>query len=418
MSLDLQFQNPHMLWLALLVPVYLWVSRRRVTTAAVRYPSVRHLKRLPRSFRQRCRAVLPAMRALAMLLLIVVLARPTREIAAQELPSRGIAIAMVLDRSGSMGDPNGKLMYDGKLELRFKIAQDLFERFVKGDRRDKELTGRPNDLVGLFSFATYPQADHPFSLDHTSVLNVVKTLSFEKPFLDKLGRPTDRIEEAAPQTDERGRVLRDMFGRTAPRTNPMQMTDIKKAVEYAADKLALLAEDLARPTAGVRKYDLKSKVMVLLTDGEPTVADARQRASFPDEETLKKLTDAGVKVYYIQILAQQKYRERPDGTVEVIVPRQAGLFGQMQAEREAALTNQAIEEARKLARRTGGEHFLATSGDRLKQVYEEINKLERSDVGGRTILSHEERYHRPLIGALVLLAGEALLGLTWLRRSP
>ncbi len=62
MSLGLHFSNPHMLWLILLVPLYAWLAHRRVTTAAVRYPSVRPLKRLPKSLRQRCRFVLPALR--------------------------------------------------------------------------------------------------------------------------------------------------------------------------------------------------------------------------------------------------------------------------------------------------------------------------------------------------------------------
>ncbi|MEP0843394.1 MAG: BatA domain-containing protein [Phycisphaerae bacterium] len=413
---DFRFTHPQVLWLALLVPVYLWVTRRRITTAAVRYPSVRHLKRLPRSLRQRLRPVLPAMRAAALLLLIVVLARPTRRLETQELPSRGIAIAMLLDRSASMADPDGKLMYNGRLEYRFDIAKDLFQRFVIGDGKD--LSGRPNDLVGLFTFATYPRTDHPFSLDHQSVLNVVRSLSAEKPFLDKLGRPTDDPREAGQQADEHGRVLRDVFGRTYPRTNPLQMTDIKKGVEYAAGKLALLAEDLNRSTEGLRRYDLKSKVLVLLTDGEPTVSAGQRGADYPDEDTIRKLVDEGIRIYFIQILAQQLYRERPDGTVEVIVPRQSGLLGQMQADQAAAAVNRAIDEARKLARRTGGRHFLATSGDQLREVYEEINRLERSDVGGRTVFSREEAYGRFLAAALGLLAAEAALGLTVFRRSP
>jgi Ca-activated chloride channel family protein len=80
--------------------------------------------------------------------------------------------------------------------------------------------------------------------------------------------------------------------------------------------------------------------------------------------------------------------------------------------------NQAIDEARKLARRTGGQHFLATSGDRLKEVYEQIDRLERSDVGGRTVLAREEIYGGWLLAAVALLAAESVLGLTYLRRSP
>jgi Ca-activated chloride channel family protein len=288
-------------------------------------------------------------------------------------------------------------MYDRKLTLRFDAAKDVFDRFVNGDRKD--LTGRPNDLIGLFTFATFPRTEHPFSLDHTSLANVVKQMSFEKPFLDKLGRETDDRREAVAR-------------------NPMQMTDIKKAIEYAAGKLDLLSDDLARTSAGLRKYDLKSKVLVLLTDGEPTVGGRGQDAAYPDEDTVKQLIADGIKVYFVQILASQRYREHPDGTIEVIVPPQSGLFGSLQAGPETEMVNQAVDEARKLARRTGGQHFLATSGDQLKKVYEEINRLERSDVGGRAVFSQEERYGRYLLAAIVLLAAESVLGLTYFRRSP
>ena len=47
-----------------------------------------------------------------------------------------------------------------------------------------------------------------------------------------------------------------------------------------------------------------------------------------------------------------------------------------------------------------------------------IDELERSDVGGRTVFSHEERYYRYLLAGLGLLAAQTLLGLTWLRRAP
>lgn len=409
---EIQFNNPRVLWLAILILPYLWLARRRVTTAAVRYPSVRHLKRLPKSFRQRCRALLPLMRAAALLILVVVLARPTRQLASQELPSEGIAIAMLLDRSASMGDTSteSKLMYEGELAVRFKVAQDLFNRFVVGGSKNRQLAGRQNDLIGLFTFATYPRTDYPFGLDHTALANAVKAMAPEKPFLDNLGRPTDDVRQAA--------AVRDQYGRQMPRINPLQMTDIKKAVEYAADKLTVLADDLSRGTAGLQKYDLKSKVMVLLTDGEPTVAGSGQGTEYPDEETARKLTDAGIRLYFIQILPDRIYRERPDGTVEVVLPRQVGFFNQIDASERARAANRTIEEARKLARRTGGRHFLATTGDQLKEVYAEINAMERSDVGARTYFSREELFGPWLLAALGLLAAETLLGLTYLRRSP
>ncbi len=405
--MTVEFNNPHALWLALLVPPYLWWTSRRITTCAVRYPTVRNLKRLPRSLRQRCRFVLPLLRAAGLLLLIVVLARPLARIQSQEAPpSQGIGIAMLVDRSGSMGDPRNKMKYEGRLALRFDIARDAFLKFVNGDGR--KLKGRVNDLIGLLTFATYPQTDHPFSLDHTSLANVMRKMSPEKPFLDPYGKPTDDIEQA-------GRV-RDEYGRAMPRTNPMQMTALKTAIEYAARRLILLGEDLEKETK-LQKYNLKSKVLVLLTDGEPTAADARGVRDAPDEATIKMLSDAGIKVYFIQILARERYVERPDGTVQVIVPG-GDPFLSAQLSQLNAMANQTIEEARKLARRTGGEHFLASTGDELSEVYARIDKLERSDVGGRTVFSHEERFGPYLAAALAMFAAEVLLGLTWLRRAP
>lgn len=409
--MNVHFGNPHAFWLLLLIPPCLFLFKRRKTTAAVRYPSIAHLQRLPRSFRQRCRVLMPALRTLALVLLTIVLARPLREIETQELPSQGIAIALLVDRSGSMADPDNKLMYKGKLLLRFDVAKEAVKAFVEGDK--KELKGRPNDLIGLFSFATYPRTDHPFSLDHESVAGLMGRLSAEKPFLDQYGKPTDDPDKAG--------VVTDQLGRRIPRTNPMQFTSLKSAVEYAGRKLMLLADDLSRSSDGLQSYDLKSKVMVLLTDGEPTVADAERSPDFPSEETVQELVDAGIKVYFIQILAHQRYRERPDGTVEVIVPRSGGLFAslrQMQADQETAMVNKAIEQARRIARRTGGAHFLATSGDELKDVYARINEMEQSNVGARVVFSHEERYRPFLLAALGALGAEMVLGVTWLRRVP
>ena len=85
---------------------------------------------------------------------------------------------------------------------------------------------------------------------------------------------------------------------------------------------------------------------------------------------------------------------------------------------EEKRANEAIDNARSLARRTGGEHFLGTSGDQLKDIYERIDKMETDDLGGRTVFSREEQYRPWLLAALAMLAAEALLSVTWLRRAP
>lgn len=406
--MNFEFHNPQAFWLLALIPVYLWIARRRQTTGSVRYPTIRNLKRLPRSLRQRMRWLLPASRTAGLILLIVVLARPIRQVETQQLPSEGIGIAMVVDRSASMANPENRLMFDDELMLRFDVARKVLTQFVEGD--GDELKGRPNDLVGLFTFATYPRTNFPFSLDHDSMVEIMRHMEAEKPYLDRFGRPTDDPNEAPIVSDEMGRRYR--------RYNPMQFTSLKDAVDYVANKLILLSEDLKRPTQGLDAYQLKSKVMILLTDGEPTTAEQGNAPDFADERTIEMLTEAGIKVYFIQILSRERYREMPDGTVRVIMPRQSGIFGRMNAAREAEMANENIEKARELARKTGGEHFLATTGDQIKKVYEKIDALERSEIGGRTVFSPQERYQPILLAALALFVMEQLLAWTWLRRAP
>jgi len=403
---NVQFDNPHAFWLLLLIPVYLYWVRRRATTVAVRYPSIRNLKLLPKSFRQRMRWLLPFLRTAGLVLLVVVLARPTREIESEQLPSKGIGIAMLVDRSGSMGDVQNKMMYDDELKLRFSVAKDVLRKFIDGD--GDELTGRPNDLIGLCTFATYPRMDHPFALDHHSLVSMMAHMEAEKPYLDEFGRPTDDPEEAA--------IVTDQYGRRRYKINPLQRTSLKSAIEYAAGKLVFLDEDLHRPTGGLDAYQLKSKILVLLTDGIPTVGKG-DKPDFADEDTVQMLKEEGIKVYYIQILSRKRYRERSDGTIEV-VSQVGGLFSYMQNTRRQDAINEAIEKGRELARKTGGQHFLATTGDQLKKVYERIDKLERSEVGGRAVFTHQECYQPYLLAALALFAAELLLGLTWLRRTP
>jgi len=409
-----ELANPYALLLALLVPPYVyWLTRTR-RTAAVRYPSVRNLKRLPRSLRQRCRVLIPVLRGLAILALVIVMARPLRQLETEELPSEGIAILMLIDRSSSMNDPNNKLMHDGKLQLRFDVAKKVAQEFISGNA--ETLKGRTTDLIGVTSFASYPEANYPFTLYHASLVDGLGRMAPMEPAIDEYGR---QVSLDQYQRD----VRRNRRRRNLYRENPLDGTELRSAVEYGANQLISLGDDLSRPGDGVRKYNLRSKVMVLLTDG---MADH----NFSDAELINKLKEEQIKVYVVQILSGDRFRERPDGTIEVVVPEQQrrrddifSMFGsssiaQMQAARQEAGLNEAIKRAKRLSTETGGGHFLATTGDKLEAIYAKIDELERVDVGARTVFSREERYRPYLFAALALLLGETVLGLTWLRRVP
>jgi len=65
-----------------------------------------------------------------------------------------------------------------------------------------------------------------------------------------------------------------------------------------------------------------------------------------------------------------------------------------------------IDEAllKEIAEATGGKYFRATNNKKLEDIYEEINKLEKTEIEEFKYYNYEEKY-RPL----VILAGFLLL---------
>lgn len=67
---------------------------------------------------------------------------------------------------------------------------------------------------------------------------------------------------------------------------------------------------------------------------------------------------------------------------------------------------------------TGGSFFLADNADALRNIFAEIDRLEKQPIVEKTNNSVQELF-APFLGvALVLLASEAILASTWLRRTP
>jgi len=130
----------------------------------------------------------------------------------------------------------------------------------------------------------------------------------------------------------------------------------------------------------------KSKVIILLTDGV-------NNAGFIEPETASDIAEQyGIKVYTIGIgtngMAEFPYAIAPNGQF---------LFRMMQVEIDEKLM-------RSIARKTGGKYFRATSNTKLIQIYNEINKLETTEIEELKYYDYDEKY-RPL----VLLAGILVL---------
>ncbi|NAY91828.1 VWA domain-containing protein [Muricauda sp. JGD-17] len=137
-----------------------------------------------------------------------------------------------------------------------------------------------------------------------------------------------------------------------------------------------------------------SKVIILLTDGV-------NNSGFIEPKTAADLAvEFGIKTYTIGLgtngnaLSPIAYNR--DGTFR---------YGMRQVEIDEALLKE-------IAKATGGKYFRATDNEKLEEIYDEINKLEKTEIEEFKYYKYEEKF-RPLI----LLAG-ALLLLEWgLRNS-
>ena len=133
-----------MLLAAVPVVAYQYFRRKR---DAIAFSSTNAVAGMPKTLRQRLTWLPPTLGLTALTLLIVAVARPQEGRKETITDSEGIAIEMVVDRSGSMQAMDFKV--DGKPVDRLTAIKDVAGKFINGD---DGLDGRFADLVGLGFF--------------------------------------------------------------------------------------------------------------------------------------------------------------------------------------------------------------------------------------------------------------------------
>jgi Ca-activated chloride channel homolog len=114
-----------------------------------------------------------SLRILGLALAIIALSGPRWQ-DPKRVETEGIAIAMVLDVSVSMGEED---FADGPgTTTRLLGVKKLFRLFVAGGQAsdEVELPGRPSDLIALVTFATHPETVCPLTLDHAALLKIME----------------------------------------------------------------------------------------------------------------------------------------------------------------------------------------------------------------------------------------------------
>ena len=160
-----------------------------------------------------------------------------------------------------------------------------------------------------------------------------------------------------------------------------------------------IGNGLATAINRLRESGAKSKVVILLTDG------VNNRGQISPIMAADIAQDLGIKVYTIGVGSRDK------------APMPAyDPFGNM----TYVMADVEIDEAllREIAAKTNGQYFRASNNKALKEIYAQINELEKSKVEITHYTSYNELYMGWLLLALILLAAEFLMARMVLNRLP
>ncbi|HEM47527.1 MAG TPA: VWA domain-containing protein, partial [Alphaproteobacteria bacterium] len=166
----MRFASPWALLFLFLPPaIAFFRSRRR--PGSLRFSSIGNARRAGASLRRRLAPLPLWLRVAALSFLVVALARPQMGREKVREVSKGVAIEMVIDRSGSM---KAEMDYRGRRLNRLDAVKKVFEEFLVGN--GEELGGRPNDLVGMIAFARYADTMAPLTLGHGALLRFLDSV--------------------------------------------------------------------------------------------------------------------------------------------------------------------------------------------------------------------------------------------------
>ena len=353
----MRFESPWALLALIAIPLILFYLSRRKGPGSIRFSSIGNARGAGRSLRQRM-ALLPlALRTVALILLVLALARPQMGREKVKDVTKGVAVQMVVDRSSSM---TAEMDYRGIRRNRLEVVKKVFEEFIMGN--GEELEGRPNDLVGMVAFARYADTMAPLTLGHGALLR----------FLDQVKIVTRRAEDG---------------------------TAIGDALALAAARLRTAEEDISRyaSESGEKEYEIKSKIIILLTDGQNNYGKRTP------EQAAQLAADWGIKVYTIGVGGN-------DGVSTVKT-----LFGNFKVPTGTRVDTRPLQ---RVAEMTGGIFRMAADEASLREVYTEIDRLEKSNIESVRYIDYKELFVPFALIALCLVILEAILSATIFRRIP
>jgi Ca-activated chloride channel family protein len=331
----IRFLYPNFLWLLALLPLIAYWRGKLGAAAAIRFSNAAIARQVARETRSRPGAWTNTLMLAALGLIVIAIARPQFGHGTSTVEASGVDMILELDCSGSMQALDFKV--DGQPADRLDIVKSVVGKFIEA---------RPNDRIGLIGFAGAPYLVSPLTLDH-----------------DWLQQNLERIKIGAVEDG----------------------TAIGSAIASGVNRL--------------RDQPAKSKVIVLLTDGE------NNSGSITPDAAAQAAKAMGVKVYTIGAGVR--------GEAPVPVTDAMG-------QRHLVMSKVDVDEdaLRKIADETGGKFFRATDTESLRNIYSEIDHMEKSTHTLKKYEHHSEMAIFALIPALALLGAGLGLEQTRFRRLP
>lgn len=329
------FAQPGFLWLLLVIPVLSWLKGKIGGTPGVMFSTTRTIAKIGGRRRSRAGDFLTGLLYLALVCLIVALARPQLGKTITRTQASGVDIMLVIDVSRSMLAEDFTI--GSHRANRLDAVKQVTEKFIKE---------RPNDRIGIVAFAGRPYLVSPLTLDHDWLITNLERI--------RIGLVEDG-------------------------------TAIGSALASASNRL--------------KDKEAKSKIVVLLTDGDNNMGRVTPLTAAEAASAL------GIKVYTIGSGSR--------GTAPFPFVDSFGrtVYRQVPVEFDEEILQQ-------IAAMTGGSYFRATDTQSLQHIFDEIDQLEKSQVEIQKVAQYRDLFAWFVFAGTVLLAMETFLGQTVWRRLP
>lgn len=353
----MEFESPWAFALLVLLPLVWWGARRSRARAAVTFSSTDLVARIGGGWRAWGARAMPWLRMAGLALLVVALARPRHGVGRVETTADAVAMQIVVDRSGSM---RLEMEDGGTTSTRLDVVKRVLREFVLGNEKDGgKLQGRTQDLIGMVTFARTAETVCPLVRDPATLADLSDTI---KPVMER---------------SEDGTAIGD-------------------GLALAAARLQHAEEELAKANASGAPGKVKSKVIILFTDGENNAGERTP------PEAAELAAKWGIKIYAIGI-GGPAYQ-----TIET-------PFGTQRMQVSAGADTRVLKG---VAEATGGIFREAGDAQALRSVYQEIDRLEKTSVESISYTDYDERFGPWAAAGGMLVALELTLASLVFRRAP